>query len=33
MKKMITLALAAIMMLTMVACGGSSDNGSAQGGM
>ena len=33
MKKMITLALAAIMLLTMVACGGSSDNGSAQGGM
>lgn len=33
MKKMITLALAAIMMLTMVACGGNNDNGGAQGGM
>lgn len=32
MKKMITPALAAIMLLALVACGGNSDNGSAKGG-
>ena len=32
MKKMITLALAALMLLALVACGGNTDNGSAQGG-
>ena len=32
MKKMITLALAALMLLSMVACGGSSDSSTAKGG-
>ena len=32
MKKMISLALAAMMLLTLVACGGNSDNSSAKGG-
>lgn len=32
MKKMISLALAAMMLLALVACGGNSDNGSAKGG-
>ena len=32
MKKMISLALAAIMLLALAACGGNGDNGSAKGG-